>query len=43
MQPLFTQVPPKRPRSTTATFIPARVNRFARAGPACPVPMIAAS
>ncbi len=43
MQPVLTQVPPKAPRSTTATFMPAAESRAARAGPACPVPMMIAS
>jgi hypothetical protein len=43
MQPVFTQVPPKRPRSITATFMPAAVKRPASEGPACPVPMMIAS
>ncbi len=43
MQPVFTQVPPKRPRSITATRMPAAVKRPASDGPACPVPMIIAS
>src|SRR5262245_59632098 len=43
VQPVFTHVPPNRPRSMTATVMPALVSRFARAGPAWPVPMIAAS
>ncbi|CAJ6558150.1 Uncharacterised protein [Burkholderia pseudomallei] len=33
MQPVFTQVPPKRPRSTTATFMPAAESRAASGGP----------
>ncbi len=43
MQPVLTQVPPKAPRSTMATFIPAEDSRAARAGPAWPVPMMMAS
>src|SRR5438093_6896376 len=43
VRPVLTQVPPKSLRSTTATFIPAAVKRFARFGPACPVPMMIAS
>jgi predicted alpha/beta-hydrolase family hydrolase len=43
MQPVFTHVPPKRFRSTIATFIPAPVRRFASGGPAWPVPMMIAS
>jgi hypothetical protein len=43
MHPVFTQVPPKRPRSMIATFMPAAVSRPARGGPACPVPMMIAS
>ena len=43
MQPLLTQVPPKRLRSMIATFIPAAANRTASGGPACPVPMMIAS
>jgi len=43
MQPVLTQVPPNRLRSTSATFIPAAVNRPARDGPACPAPMTMAS
>jgi hypothetical protein len=42
MQPEFTQVPPKSPRSMIATFIPTAVKRFAKGGPACPVPIIMA-
>src|SRR5580658_8988756 len=43
MQPVLTQVPPKRPRSMTATFMPACDSRPARGGPACPVPITIAS
>src|SRR6516165_10877476 len=43
MQPVFTQVPPNHLRSIIATFIPALVSRWARKGPACPVPMMIAS
>jgi hypothetical protein len=43
MQPVLTQVPPKRPRSTTATFMPEPASRRASAGPAWPVPMMIAS
>src|SRR6266404_2045526 len=43
MQPVFTQVPPKRLRSMIATFIPASDRRAARAGPAWPVPITIAS
>src|SRR5262249_34545087 len=43
MQPLLTQVPPKRLRSTTATFLPAPASRAARKGPACPVPITMSS
>jgi hypothetical protein len=43
MQPVLTQVPPNRLRSTIAVFIPAPVSRPASDGPACPVPMIIAS
>src|SRR5262249_45816862 len=38
-----TQVPPKSFRSTSATFIPERVSRSARDGPAWPVPRMIAS
>src|SRR5262249_47307617 len=43
MQPVLTHVPPKRPRSTTATLCPAADRRAARKGPDCPVPMTIAS
>src|SRR6516225_4450862 len=43
VQPVLTQVPPTRWRSTTATFIPAPARRNAKDGPAWPVPMIIAS
>ncbi len=43
MQPVLTQVPPKRPRSITATLLPERARRLATKGPACPVPMTMAS
>src|ERR1700754_3278801 len=43
MQPLLTQVPPKRLRSATATRQPAPARRPASDGPACPVPMMIAS
>src|SRR5688572_20400573 len=43
MQPLLTQVPPKRLRSTIATFRPDAARRVARDGPAWPVPMTMAS
>ena len=43
MQPLLTQVPPKRLRSTIAVLRPAFASRTARAGPAWPVPMTMAS
>ena len=43
MQPLLTQVPPKRLRSTIATLRPSRVSRPASEGPDWPVPMMMAS
>ena len=43
MQPLLTQVPPKRLRSTIATRLPAAAKRWASAGPDWPVPMMMAS
>ena len=43
LQPVFTQVPPTRWRSMMATFIPAAFSRPARAGPACPAPIMMAS
>ena len=43
MQPVLTQVPPKRLRSITATFRPASVRRRASAGPDWPVPITMAS
>src|SRR6516164_5422975 len=43
VQPVLTQVPPMRWRSTTATFIPAPARRNAKDGPAWPVPMMIAS
>src|SRR5262245_38378098 len=43
MQPLLTQVPSNRLRSTIAAFIPAPASRTARDGPACPVPIMIAS
>src|SRR5579862_3646081 len=43
MQPVFTQVPPNRCRSTTATDMPAAERRLASGGPAWPVPMMIAS
>ncbi|MEZ5289023.1 MAG: hypothetical protein R2712_30325 [Vicinamibacterales bacterium] len=43
MQPVFTQVPPKRARSMMAVRRPAFASRAARGGPACPVPMTIAS
>jgi hypothetical protein len=43
MQPVLMQVPPNRPRSITATVMPAPVKRFAKGGPAWPVPITAAS
>ena len=43
VQPVLTQVPPTRWRSTTATFIPAPARRNAKDGPAWPVPMMIAS
>ena len=43
MQPVLTQVPPKRLRSMIATRLPAAANRWASAGPDWPVPMMMAS
>src|ERR1700726_4944376 len=43
MQPVLTQVPPKRWRSMIATRIPAAVRRPASGGPDCPVPIMIAS
>jgi hypothetical protein len=43
MQPVLTQVPPNSLRSMIATFMPAPASRFARDGPAWPVPMMMAS
>src|SRR5215472_7302080 len=43
VQPVLTQVPPTRWRSTTATVIPAPARRNAKDGPAWPVPMMIAS
>ncbi len=43
MQPVLTHVPPKDPRSTIATRIPAAERRAASGGPAWPVPMMIAS
>ena len=43
VQPVLMQVPPKRLRSTIATFWPEPASRSARAGPAWPVPMMIAS
>ena len=43
MQPLLTQVPPKRLRSMIAVLRPACARRTASEGPACPVPMTMAS
>jgi hypothetical protein len=43
VQPVLTQVPPKNFRSMTATFQSAATSRRAKAGPACPVPMMIAS
>src|SRR5215472_4158920 len=43
VQPVLTQVPPTRWRSTTATVIPAPAKRNAKDGPAWPVPMMIAS
>jgi hypothetical protein len=43
MQPVLTQVPPRNLRSTSATFIPAPVNREPSEGPAWPAPRMIAS
>ena len=43
VQPVLTQVPPKRLRSMIATFIRAPARQTASDGPACPVPMMIAS
>src|SRR5689334_13134092 len=43
VQPVLTHVPPKRPRSMMATFMPEPASRRARDGPDCPVPMMIAS
>jgi hypothetical protein len=42
VHPVLTQVPPKSLRSMIATCQPAPTNRRAKAGPACPVPMMIA-
>src|SRR5882672_11319037 len=43
MQPVFTQVPPNRCRSISATVMPAAVSRPASDGPAWPAPTMMAS
>ena len=43
VQPVLTQVPPKRWRSMIATRCPAAARRCASDGPAWPVPMMIAS
>jgi hypothetical protein len=43
VQPVLTQVPPGRARSTIATFMPAPASLLAKDGPAWPVPMMIAS
>src|SRR5579862_7774151 len=43
MQPVFTHVPPNRPRSMMATLRPACASRMARNGPDWPVPITIAS
>src|SRR5262245_4654156 len=43
MQPVLTQVPPKRLRSMIAAFIPVPASQTASNGPACPVPITIAS
>jgi pyruvate/2-oxoglutarate dehydrogenase complex dihydrolipoamide dehydrogenase (E3) component len=40
VQPVFTQVPPRTFRSTSATGWPALASLAARKGPACPEPMM---
>src|SRR6516165_265297 len=43
IHPVLTQVPPKSFRSMIATLMPTALRRYAKDGPACPVPMIMAS
>src|SRR5262249_44184232 len=43
VQPVLTQVPPNRRRSTIATLMPAAVSRPVKEGPAWPAPMTMAS
>src|SRR5688572_19460260 len=43
MHPVFTQVPPRSLRSTSAVLRPAFARRTASAGPACPAPMTISS